>query len=102
MVEEEEKEKGAGKELGEDGPGGSPGLGAPTPAVGQRARREGRDPAQSLLCVLCSPRLRRDLKRCSRVAWGEGSLQDSGAVVTIRSVVTDRWAPETLQNSPNL
>ncbi|KAG5201968.1 hypothetical protein MJG53_012098 [Ovis ammon polii x Ovis aries] len=37
----------------------------------------------------CSPRLRRDLKRCSRVAWGEGSLQDSGAVVTIRSVVTD-------------
>ena len=99
--EEKEKEKGAGTELGEDGPGGSPGLCAPTPAVGQGARRKGRDPAQSLaLRLQCSPRLRRDLKRCSRVAWGEGSLQDSGAVVTIRSVLTDRWAPETLQNSP--
>lgn len=35
------------------------------------------------------------------MAWGEGSLQDSGAVVTTLSVVTsDRWAPESPQNSP--
>lgn len=35
------------------------------------------------------------------MVWGEGSLQDSEAVVTIPSIVTsDRWAPETLQNFP--
>ena len=82
LEEEEEKEKGAGKELGEGGPGGSPGLCAPTPAVGQRARRGGRDPAQSLalrLVFTSSPERPQEMLPCGLgrgVAPGQWGCRD--------------------------
>lgn len=97
-AEEEEEEGGAGKERGEDEPGASPGRCSPFLPWGRGRRGGGRDPAQSLaLRLQGSPRCRRDLKRCSR-GLGRGVASGQRGFMTTPSVVTDRWAPETLRN----
>lgn len=97
--EEEEEEKGAGKERGQDGAGGSPGL--CVLLLRWVKGHRGRAVWEPALCVFRAHLVAGATSRDTPEAWGEGSPQDSGAVVPTLSVVTsDRWAPEILQNSP--
>ena len=77
--EEEDKEKGAGKERGGDGPGGSPGLCSPLLPWGRGRRGRGGTPRRAWLCVFRVHLVAGETSRDAPVAWGEGSLQDSGA-----------------------